>query len=140
MVIIRQCTAGPAHKKHYTVQQLGVHCVSYYCKYAGIPRFKLLMWGLKNITLKQNPRKWRSLSSTKGEENRLESSTEVNQNLRKSKPRKSRNACTKLYSKILQWQISIFPAIFKSMNIKNSHLVSLESYKNSAKTNRSALT
>ena len=129
MVIIRQCTAGPAHKKHYTVQQLGVHCVSYYCTYAGIPRFKLLMWGLKNITLKQNPRKWRSLSSTKGEENRLESSTEVNQNLRKSKPRKSRNACTKIYRKFLNKISNVSPLCVTSELLAGrvNHTLSLTS-------------
>ena len=38
----------------------------------GIPRFTLLMWGLKKKPRKQKPRKSRLLSSTKGEENRIE--------------------------------------------------------------------
>jgi hypothetical protein len=38
----------------------------------GIPQFTLLMWGfIKNLG-KRKPRKLRLLSSTKGEENRIE--------------------------------------------------------------------
>ena len=37
-----------------------------------IPRFTLLMWGLKKKTRKQKPRKSRLLSSTKVEEIRIE--------------------------------------------------------------------
>ena len=39
----------------------------------GIPRFKLLMWGHVKKPRKRKPRKSRLLSSTKGEENRIES-------------------------------------------------------------------
>ena len=38
----------------------------------GIPRFTLLMWGHKNKTAEAKPRNSRLLSSTKGEENRIE--------------------------------------------------------------------
>ena len=38
----------------------------------GIPRFMLLMWGLKKKPRMQKPRKSWLLSSTKGEENRIE--------------------------------------------------------------------
>ena len=61
-----------------------------------INRFTLLMWGHIKNRGKRKPRKSRLLSSTKWEENRIESYTAVNQKLRKSKPRKSRNAFTNL--------------------------------------------
>ena len=38
----------------------------------GIPRFTLIMWGHTKKTWKQKPRKSRLLSSTKGEETRIE--------------------------------------------------------------------
>ena len=40
--------------------------------HAGIPRFTLLMWGHIKKCGKRKPRKSRLLSSTKGEENRIE--------------------------------------------------------------------
>ena len=43
---------------------------------------------------KQKPRKSRLLSYIKWEENRIELQTTVNGKPQKSKPRKSRNACT----------------------------------------------
>ena len=42
------------------------------CRYTGIPRFTMLMWGHKKKMWKQKPRKSRLFSSTKGEENRIE--------------------------------------------------------------------
>ena len=61
----------------------------------GIPRFTLLMWGHMKKTWKAKTAKIEVISSTKGEENRIELLTPVNQKLLKSKPRKSRNAFTK---------------------------------------------
>ena len=53
-----------------------------------------LVQAFLDLREKQKPRKSRlSISSTKGEENRIESNTALNQKLRKSKPQKSRNAC-----------------------------------------------
>ena len=46
---------------------------------------------------KQKLHKLKLLSSTKGEENRIVLQTAVNQKLRKSKPRKSRNTCTNFF-------------------------------------------
>ena len=60
----------------------------------GITRFTLLMWGHIKKPRKQKPRKLRLLSSTKGEENRIELLTALNRKSRKSKPRKLRNAYT----------------------------------------------
>ena len=59
----------------------------------GIPRFTLLMWDTNTNPGSQNLQKSRLLSSTKGEENRIEILTAVNQKLRKSKLQKLRNAC-----------------------------------------------
>ena len=39
----------------------------------GIPRFTLIMWGHKRKTVEEKQRKSRLLSSSKGEENRIES-------------------------------------------------------------------
>ena len=44
----------------------------------GIPRLMLLMWGHRKKNAKQKQRKSRLLSSTKGEENRIELETAVN--------------------------------------------------------------
>ena len=61
------------------------------CK--GIPRFTLLLWGHQKEMRKKKRRKSRLLSSTKGEENRIELYTAVNQKSQKSKPLTSRNPC-----------------------------------------------
>ena len=52
------------------------------------------MWGHLKKCGKRKPHKSRLLSSTKGEENRIELETALSRKSRKLKQRKSRNACS----------------------------------------------
>ena len=61
----------------------------------GIPGFTLLMWGHIEVT---------RVVHTKGEENRIELWTALNRKSWKSKPRKSRNACTYLPENRPTWK------------------------------------
>ena len=69
----------------------------------GIPRFTLLMWEHIKKHGRQKSRKSRLLSSTKGEENRIELQTALNRKSRKSKPRKSRNDCNENFQGLLPY-------------------------------------
>ena len=85
----------------------------------GIPRFTLLMWGPKK-TGKQKPHKLRLLSSTKGEENRIEFQTMLKRKLRKSKPLQSMNACSrdsKTFHRDLTETYAILPTLPTSDHI-----------------------
>ena len=77
MVIIRQCTAGPAHKKHYSLEYTVFHTTVHI-------HIHMIDITMTNFSFSR-------------------------------------------------------PSIFKSMNIEKGHFVLLESYQNSAQTNRSAL-